>query len=97
MQSGEPLGPVEFGVLDAVHRGVLRDRRTARQVAGLRTQPAGDAVLHHVLHRCEEDGLLRGLRDQSGRRYELTAAGRARLRADRRFRDALIGLLARGC
>jgi DNA-binding PadR family transcriptional regulator len=91
----EPLGLIEFAVLDAVHRGGLRFRATARQIRGLREQPAGDALLHDVLHRCERDGLLQGRRDAAGRRYELTAAGRARLRADRNFRHALIHLLAR--
>src|SRR5437764_210600 len=39
--------------------------------------------MHQALRRCERAGLLRSKRDPSGRRYELTAAGRARLRAAR--------------
>jgi DNA-binding PadR family transcriptional regulator len=96
MQAGDALGHVEFAVLDALHRGALRSRVTARQVRRLSERPAGDAVLHEVLRRCEHDGLLRSERDAAGRRYELTAAGRVRLRADRRFRVALARLLARG-
>jgi len=37
----------------------------------------------------------RGRHGRSGRRYELTAAGRIRLRADRRFRATLVRALAR--
>jgi hypothetical protein len=48
----EPLGWVEFTVIEAVHRGALRSRQTARQVAGLRLEPAGDALLHEALRRC---------------------------------------------
>jgi DNA-binding PadR family transcriptional regulator len=62
----------------------------------LRERPTGEAMLHEALRRCEHDGLLRSERDASGRRYDLTAAGRTRLRAHRRFRLALAGLLARG-
>jgi DNA-binding PadR family transcriptional regulator len=61
----------------------------------LREQPAGETILYDVLRRCEREGLLRSSRDASGRRYELTAAGRARLKADRRFRGALVRVLAR--
>ena len=86
------LGQVEFAVLDAVNRGGLRSRRSARRVRLLRGQPTGETILHDVLHRCERNGLLHGTRDPSGRRYELTAAGRARLRADRRS-----GRLCSGC
>ena len=95
MASAELLGSVEFSILDAVHRGRLRSRRTAHQVFALRGDPAGEALLHAALHRFENGGLLRSTRDGSGRRYELTAAGRARLRAERRFRTSLVGLLAR--
>lgn len=91
----DALGQVEFAVLEAVNRGALRSRRSARQVRMLRKRPAGETILHDVLHRCERDGLLHGTRDASGRRYELTAAGRARLRADRRFRAAVLQMLAR--
>ena len=95
MESGDALGLVEFAVLESVSRGALRSRRTAQQVYVLREQPAGEAILHDVLRRCERGGLLRSSRDSSGRRYELTVAGRVRLRADRRFRAALVRVLAR--
>ena len=95
MESVDALGLVEFAVLKAVSRGALRSRSTAQQVEVLRGQPAGEVMLHEVLHRYERDGLLHSSRDGSGRRYELTAAGRGRLRADRRFRVALIRMLAR--
>jgi predicted MarR family transcription regulator len=91
----DPLGHVEFVVLDAVHRGALRSRRTAAKVPGLREQPAGDVILHDVLRRCERDGLVSSTRDGRGRLYQLTAAGRACLRADRRFRAAMVRLLLR--
>jgi DNA-binding PadR family transcriptional regulator len=51
--------------------------------------------VHEALRRCEQSGLLSSERVCSGRRYELTAAGRARLRAERRFRAALVGVLLR--
>jgi DNA-binding PadR family transcriptional regulator len=92
----DPLGLVEFAVIDAVNRGALRSRQTADRVPGLRHEPAGDALVNEALRRCERRGLLWSKRVRSGRRYEVTAAGRARLRADRRFRAALFGVLARG-
>jgi hypothetical protein len=95
MESLDVLGPVEFAVLESVSRGLLRSRRGAQQVGVLRERPAGEVILHDVLRRCERNGLLRSRRDASGRRYELTAAGRVRLRADRRFRAALVRTLAR--
>jgi DNA-binding PadR family transcriptional regulator len=95
MEAGDPLGHVEFAVLDAVHRGALRARRTALQIRVLREQPAGEVIFHDVLRRCERAGLVRSERDDAGRRYELTAAGRAQLRADRRFRVTLIRMLVR--
>jgi DNA-binding PadR family transcriptional regulator len=95
MESGDALGLVEFAVLESVSSGALRLRRTAQQIRVLREQPAGEAILHDVLRRCERHGLLRSSRDTTGRRYELTAAGRVRLRADRRFRAALVRVLAR--
>jgi hypothetical protein len=91
--AGDPLGQFEFAVMDAVHRGALGSRRTARDVRTLREEPAGDSIMHEALRRCERRGLLQSERDASGRRYELTPAGRARLKADRRFRSALVGLL----
>src|SRR5262245_2135953 len=95
MESGDTLGLVEFAVLESVSRGALRSRRTAKQISVLREQPAGEAILHEVLRRCERGGLLSSRRDSSGRLYELTPAGRVRLRADRRFRAALARVLAR--
>jgi DNA-binding PadR family transcriptional regulator len=82
----DPLGLVEFNVLDAVHRGALRHRRTARQVTGLREEPAGEVILHDVLRRLEQGGLVNSTRDDTGRLYQLTASGRARLRSERGFR-----------
>ncbi len=95
MESGDALGLVEFAGLESVSRGALRSRRNAKQIRVLREQPAGEAILHDVLRRCERGGLLRSSRDSSGRRYELTAAGRVRLRTDRPFRAALVLVLAR--
>ena len=96
MEAGDALGQVEFAVLEAVHRGALRSPRTARKIPALSERAAGEAIMHATLRRCEHDGLLRSERDTDGRRYELTAAGRRRLRADRRFRLVLARLLARG-
>jgi DNA-binding PadR family transcriptional regulator len=96
VQAGDPLGLVEFNVLDAVHRGALRSRRTARQVDSLREQPAGEMVLHDVLRRFEQAGLLSSTRDGAGRLYRLTAAGGARLRSEHRFRAAFDRVLLRG-
>jgi hypothetical protein len=95
MAFGDRLGLVEFAVIDAVNRGALGSRQTADRVPGLRHEPAGDALVHEALRRCERCGLLSSERVCSGRRYELTAAGRARLRAERRFRAALLGVLLR--
>lgn len=95
MELREPLGLVEFAVIDAVDRGALRSRQTADRVPGLRREPAGDALVHEALRRCERCGLLSSARARSGRRYELTAAGRTRLRDERRFRAALLGVLLR--
>jgi DNA-binding PadR family transcriptional regulator len=95
MQPAELLGQYEFYVLEAVHRGVLSARWLAGQVHGLGEQPGGEATLYEVLHRCERAGLVRSRRDGAGRRYQLTAAGRARLRTDRRFRTALARVLMR--
>jgi DNA-binding transcriptional regulator PaaX len=95
MAADDALGQFEFAVLNAVHRGALRSRRTARKVPALRGCPGQEDVLHDVLRRCEHQGLLRSERDANGRRYELTPAGRTRLRADRAFRLALARLLSR--
>jgi DNA-binding PadR family transcriptional regulator len=80
-------------VIDAVRRGVLRSRGAVSQIPGLRDAPGGEALMHEALRRCEHRGLLRSQRSPSGRCYELTPAGRARLRAERRFRAALARLL----
>jgi DNA-binding PadR family transcriptional regulator len=96
MQAADPLGVVEFDVLDAVHRGALRSRQTAHRVGSLREQPAGETLLHDVLHRFEEAGLLSSTRYGAGRLYRLTAAGRVRLRSERRSRAAFARLLLRG-
>jgi len=96
VQARDPLGHVEYTVLDAVHRGAIRSRRTARQIRSLRDQPAGETILNDVLHACEQAGLVSSTRDSVGRLYRVTAAGRARLRADRRFRTALVRALLRG-
>jgi DNA-binding PadR family transcriptional regulator len=95
MQARDALGQVEFAVLDAVHRGALRSRCTAHKIPRLSERPAAEVTLHEALHRCERYGLLRSRRDGSGRRYELTGAGRARLRTDRRFRAVLARTFAR--
>ena len=94
MQS-DPLGRVEFAVIEAVHRGALRSRQTVRRVPGLDEELSGEALMHEALRRCEYAGLLRSARASFGRRYELTRAGRARLRAERRFRTALAGAVLR--
>jgi hypothetical protein len=94
MESGDLLGQVEFAVLEAVSRGALRSRPTARKISGLGQRSAGEALLHEALRRCEHEGLLGSERDSSGRRYHVTAAGRRRLRTDRQFRLALARLLA---
>jgi DNA-binding PadR family transcriptional regulator len=96
MGASDPLGRIELAVLDAVRSGALRSRCSARQVSGLREQPAGEVLLHDALRLCEQAGLLSSARDSAGRRYRLTAAGRARLRADRGFRVAIVRLLLRG-
>jgi DNA-binding PadR family transcriptional regulator len=53
-------------------------------------------VLHDVLRRFEQAGLLSSARDDAGRLYRLTAAGRARLRSERRLRAAFTRVLLRG-
>jgi DNA-binding PadR family transcriptional regulator len=95
MERGDPLGCVEFAVIDALNRGALSSRQTSDRVPRLRHEPGGDALVHEALRRCERCGLLASERVYSGRRYQLTAAGRARLRAERRFGAALVGVLLR--
>ena len=62
----------------------------------MREQPAGEVILRDVLRRFEHAGLLSSSRDGSGRLYRLTAAGRARLRAERRFRVTFARVMLRG-
>jgi hypothetical protein len=95
VHAGDPLGLVEFNVLDAVNRGGLGGRRSACEVPGLREQAAGEVVLHDVLRRFERAGLLSSTRDGAGRRYRLTAAGRARLRSERGFRATFARMMLR--
>lgn len=91
----ELLGSVETVVLAAVDRGALRVRCTATRVPALRDEPDGEHLLHTALHRCAEDGLVRRRREDARRSWVVTAKGRARLRAQRRFGQALAGALAR--
>jgi hypothetical protein len=86
-------GPVEIAVLDAVHRGALRSRCSAVQVVALQKEPAGEYLLHEILGRCVEHGLVRTHRDATSRHWALTPTGRARLRTRRRFARALATLV----
>jgi hypothetical protein len=56
VEAGDALGQVEFAVLEAVHRGTLRSRRTARKITALGKLAAGEAILHATLRRCEHGG-----------------------------------------
>jgi DNA-binding PadR family transcriptional regulator len=62
----------------------------------LREQPGGEVVLHDVLRRFEQAGLVNSTRDGAGRRYQLTASGRARLRSERSIRAAFARVVLRG-
>jgi hypothetical protein len=95
MAGDDLLGPVEIAVIDALHRGALRSRCSAVQIAGLRDEPAGDYVLHTILGRLEEQGLVWTRRDASSRHWMLTPAGRARLRRRRQFARTLATLIVR--
>ena len=88
-------GPAETAVLDALHRGVLRTRCSARAIPALRDQPAGEQLLHEILDRCEARGLVRSDWYRDRREWRLTAAGRARLGTRRRFARALAAVLTR--
>jgi DNA-binding PadR family transcriptional regulator len=88
-------GGVETAVLDALHRGALRVRCSARAIPALRDEPTGEHVLHEILNRFEERGLVRSDRHRDGREWRVTAAGRARLRAHGRFARALASVIAR--
>jgi len=88
-------GPVETAVLHALHRGALGTRCSARAIPALRDEPTGEQLLHEILNRCEERGLVRSDRHHDRREWRLTAAGRARLRTGRRFAQALASVLAR--
>jgi DNA-binding HxlR family transcriptional regulator len=88
-------GPVEAAVLDALHRGALGVRCSARAIPGLRDEPAGEQLLHEILNRCEERGLVRTERHPDRREWRLTPAGRTRLRTRQRFARALASVMAR--
>jgi hypothetical protein len=91
MEAMELLGRHETAVLDAVYGGGLRSRVRPDHVRALADDPASHVLLDDALRHCERAGLLRSSRDTLGRRYALTAAGRARLRAQHRFERALLG------
>jgi DNA-binding PadR family transcriptional regulator len=93
MQAPELLSIHEIAILAAVQRGAVRPGAIARRVPAL--EPAAEVLLHDALRCCEHRGFLRSRRRPSGRSYSLTAAGRARLRAQRRFARALAALMAR--
>jgi hypothetical protein len=95
MRTNELLGPLDTSVLEAVHVGVLRQRRHVGKVRGLAGDPAGGFLLHESRRRCERAGLVRSERDPRGRRYALTAKGRRIQRMNRRCRVALLGLIVR--
>ncbi len=84
-----------MAVLDALHRGALGSRCSAVQISGLRDEPAGEYVLHKILGRFEDQGLVRTRRDASSRHWTLTPAGRARLHTRRHFARALATLIVR--
>src|ERR1700730_10288624 len=88
-------GPVETAVLHALHQGALGTRCSARAIPALRDEPTGEQLLHEFLDRCAERGLVRSDRHHDRREWRLTRAGRARLRARRRFAQALARVLAR--
>jgi len=85
----ELLGSVETVMLAAVDGGALRVRCTAKRVPALRDEPDGEHLLHVALGRCVHDGLARRERHGSRINWVMTAKGRARLRARRRFARAL--------
>ncbi len=89
------LGPIDVIVLEALHRGALRARCTAKRIPVLRDDPAGERLLHETLRRCERHSLVASTRRAGERSYALTPKGRARLRTHRRFGLALASLVAR--
>lgn len=95
MVGAELPGPVETAVLHALQRGALTARCSARAIPALRDKPAGEHLLHEILDRCEEQGLVRSNRHRDRREWTLTPAGQARLRTRRRFAEALAIVLAR--
>ncbi len=95
MVDDELPGPLETAVLHALHRGALRARCSARAIPALRDEPTGEHLLHEILDRCEEQGLVRRDRHHDRREWTLTPAGRAQLRTRRRFAQALAIVLAR--
>jgi DNA-binding PadR family transcriptional regulator len=95
MEVPELLPMHEIAILAAVQRGALRPGASARRVPALDDQPTAEVLMHDALRCCEHRGYLRSRRTPRGRSYSLTAAGRARLRAQRRFACALAALMAR--
>ncbi|MGH2852025.1 MAG: hypothetical protein ACRDLP_15600 [Solirubrobacteraceae bacterium] len=95
MEAPELLPMHEIAILAAVQRGALRAGVIARRVPALGDEPAAEVLLHDALRCCEHRGFVRSRRTPRGRSYSLTAAGRARLRAQRRFACALAALMAR--
>lgn len=89
------LGPIDVIVLEAPHRGALRARRSAERMPALRDDPGGERLLHETLRHCERHSLVASCRRAGGCRYAITPKGRARLRAERRFRLALASLVVR--
>ena len=88
-------GPFEAAVLHALHRGALEARCSARAIPALRDEPAGEYLLHEILNRCEDRGLVRSDRHRDRRQWRLTPEGRARLRTHRRFARTLATVVAR--
>ena len=88
-------GPVETAVLYALHRGALGVRCSARAIPALRDEPTREQLLHEILDRCEERGLVRSQRHLDRREWRLTAAGRTLLRTRGRFARALASAIAR--
>jgi hypothetical protein len=68
-------GPVETAVLDALHRGALGVRCSARAIPALRDEPTGEQLLHEILNRCEERGLVRSDRRPDRREWRLMQQG----------------------
>jgi hypothetical protein len=91
MAHRELLSRHEAAALRAVQAGALH--RLSAVLADC--QSGGEGRLYEALRCCEGRGLVWSRREERGRRYVLTAAGRSRLRQQRRFERALLSLLAR--